>query len=244
MAMIAGWRLWWRLVLKRKRYNSRLSSRAGAEGRDSLEPAFRNAQGMRSGPCNRQEDHVIRGVPYLKFALLLLLLFCSACTTPSAADRTAPPAAAREKDSGAETPYYVEFRARPSFVGGHTYLVYGALGKDGEPAERNVAGFEPSGGIFGLFVGIVAAPGEIKKSFLDDMGADIDKYRRNLTATEYQHLIAYVAEQRQRHKVWNIFLNNCNDFAADAALAVGLKVPADRFIISPLFVLMLSSMNT
>lgn len=43
--------------------------------------------------------------------------------------------------------------------------------------------------------------------------------------------------------VYNLFLNNCNDFAADAAQEVGLSVPFDRFVPAPLFVLLLSGMN-
>jgi hypothetical protein len=41
-----------------------------------------------------------------------------------------------------------------------------------------------------------------------------------------------------------MFLYNCNDFVADAAQAIGLKVPSDRFVPPPWFVHALSSLNT
>lgn len=177
-------------------------------------------------------------------AILALVLCCSACSIQTGADPGGPSAVARSPVSVSKTPYYVEFRARPSIVTGHTYLVYGALGKDGQPAEQNVVGFTPQGGLFGLIVGMVAMPGEIGKDYLDEKLPDYDIYRRYLTSSEYQHLLAFVADERKETKVWNMFINNCNDFAADAAAAIGLKVPGDRFVPPPLFVLMLNNMNT
>ncbi len=186
---------------------------------------------------------MIRAVPTLKPAfLLLLLLCCSACATQSETTRTAA-VAARAPVPLSETPYYVEFRASPNVVGGHTYLAYGALGKDGEPAEENVIGFAPWGGVVGIFVGMIAAPADLTKTTFDEKGLDIDKYRYRLTASEYQRLVAFIAKEQQHTHVYNLFLNNCNDFAAEAAQVIGLRVPSDRFIPAPLFVLMLSSMN-
>jgi hypothetical protein len=183
-------------------------------------------------------------VPLLRPAILLVLLWCSACSTQLGADQGDDPAAPRPPVSVAATPYYVEFRARPSVVTGHTYLVYGALGQDGQPADENVVGFTPRGGILGLVVGMIAVPGEIGKDFLDEKLPDFNSYRRYLTSSEYQHLLAFVANEQKQTKVWNMFINNCNDFAADAAQVIGLKVPSDRFVPPPLFVVMLSDMNT
>jgi hypothetical protein len=143
-----------------------------------------------------------------------------------------------------ETPYYVEFRARPSIITGHTYLVYGPLSRDGKPAEETLAGFTPRGGILGFFIGMIAMPGEIGKDYWDEALPDFNAYRRYITASEYQHLLAFIADEKKQTKVWNMFVNNCNDFAADAAQVIGLKVPSDRFVPPPLFILMLSNMNT
>ncbi len=154
------------------------------------------------------------------------------------------PVAPPVRSSLSKTPYYVEFRARPSVVTGHTYLVYGALGKDGQPAERHVIGFLPEGGIIGLVVGMIAVPGELGQAYFDEKLPDIETYRRNLTTSQYRNLLAFIANEQRQTKVWNMFVNNCNDFAADAARAIGLKVPSDRFVPPPLFVLFLGNMNT
>ncbi len=180
----------------------------------------------------------------LRLHLILLLLCCAACATRTGADPDPSAVAMQAPVSVSETPYYIEFRARPSLVTGHTYLVYGALLKDGRPAEQNVVGFVPWGGLIGLIVGMIAVPGEVGKDYLDEKLPDYNIYRRYLTSSDYQHLLSFVADARKQTKVWNIFLNNCNDFAADAAQAIGLKVPGDRFVPPPLFVLMLSNMNT
>ena len=85
----------------------------------------------------------------------------------------------------APSPYHVEFRARPSIISGHTYFVYGALGKNGEPAEEKLIGFLRHLGILGLFVGMLGTPGELGKAFLDEKVPDLEAYRRYLTAGEY-----------------------------------------------------------
>ena len=186
---------------------------------------------------------VIRVVPNLKPVLLVLLLCCSACAPQGDVTPSAPPVVARTPGAPSETPYYVEFRASPNVVGGHTYLAYGALGKDGKPAEEKVIGFAPWGGVIGIFVGMIAAPADLTQTTFDEKGLDIDKFRHRLTAGEYAHLVAFIAKEQRHTHVYNLFLNNCNDFAADAAQVIGLRVPSDRFVPAPLFVLMLSSMN-
>ena len=182
-------------------------------------------------------------VQALKSAILLLSLHCSGCSTQTDSDPSGLPGAPPPVSVSA-TPYYVEFRARPSLVTGHTYLVYGALGPDGKPADQTVLGFTPEGGVLGLIVGMIAMPGDIRRDFLDEKLPDYNVYRRYLSSSDYQRLLTFVADEQKQPKVWNMFVNNCNDFAADAAQAIGLRVPGDRFVPPPLFVLMLSNMNT
>lgn len=211
-----------------------------------LEPNYAAGSAFRVG-----SDHlglgsariILLGAIVVKPAILVLLLSCAACST-EASDPADARVAQHALVSVSATPYYVEFRARPSLVTGHTYLVYGALGKDGKPAEENVVGFTPEGGPFGLILGMIAWPGDVGRDVLDERLPDYNMYRRYLTAAQYQHLVAFVADEQKQTKVWNMFVNNCNDFAADAAQAIGLKVPGDRFVPPPLFVLMLSNMNT
>ncbi len=146
--------------------------------------------------------------------------------------------------TGTAAPYYVEFRARLSAISGHTYLVYGPLDATGAPSEEIIMGFWPVGGMFGLLAGAVAFPGKVERAYLDEKLPDTNRFRRNLTAEQYAQLQAYVARAQKEKHVWSLFINNCNDFAAEAAEAIGLKVPPARFVPSSIFVLTLSSMNS
>jgi len=140
--------------------------------------------------------------------------------------------------------YYVEFRARESDIGiGHTYLVYGTRGADGKPIAHNVVGFYPAGGYVGLLVTVVAIPGVVGKADDDERLPDVNVYRRNLTAEDYEHLAQFIAQKQATTQLFNVFTNNCNDFAAEVAKAIGLKVPSDRFERPESFIAELSDMN-
>lgn len=177
-------------------------------------------------------------------ALVLLLLGLPGCAARSGdfPELAQGNPAAAPVDLAA-TPYYVEFHSRPSIISGHTYLVYGALDERGYPKEQIVTGFFPEGRIFGLFAGMIAMPGRIDKSYMDQKLPDMNVYRRNITAEQYGRLNAFVDREKGKTKVWNMFVNNCNDFAADAARAIGLNVPSGRFMPPALFIMTLSDMN-
>jgi hypothetical protein len=180
----------------------------------------------------------------LKAVALLALLILSACASRSGDYPDLKTAAGTPVPINlAATPYYVEFHARPSIIGGHTYIVYGALDEAGKPRDHTLVGFYPEGNVFGLLGGMIAVPGRIDKNTLDEILPDMNAYRRNLTTAQYQALNAYVDREKAKSKVWNMFVNNCNDFAAGAAEVVGLKVPSNRFLPSALFIMTLSNMN-
>jgi hypothetical protein len=178
----------------------------------------------------------------LKAVALLVMLSLSACATRSG-DYPDLKASGAAPLNIAATPYYVEFHARPSVISGHTYIVYGALDETGKARDHTLVGFFPEGNVFGLLGGMIAVPGRIDKNTLDEILPDMNAYRRNLTAAQYQALTAFVEREKGKTKIWNMFLNNCNDFAADAAQVIGLKVPSNRFLPSALFIMNLSNMN-
>jgi hypothetical protein len=172
-------------------------------------------------------------------------LCLTACAT-SQGDDVAPAtqvAAPVARSPAAATPYYVEFHSRPSIVSGHTYLVYGALDANGAPTSQDVVGFYPDAGLFGLVAGLVAFPGTVGQDFFDEKIPDYNSWRRNLTVEQYRRLTAFIDGEKAKAKVWNLLVNNCNDFAADAATAIGLKAPSERAIPPPLFIMALRSLN-
>ena len=173
----------------------------------------------------------------LKALALFLILGLSACTTLAGND----PAPQVPRSA---TSFYIEFHARQSDVWiGHTYLVYGAQDALGNPLAREVVGFYPGGGYLGILASPVAVPGVVGKADDDERLPDRNVYRHSLTAAEYGRLTQYVGEAKANMHVFNVFTNNCNDFAAGAARTVGLQIPSDRLSRPEVFIADLIRLN-
>jgi hypothetical protein len=178
--------------------------------------------------------------------LAAFVLTLSACVSSGNDVSTVqPPAAdATTSASSATTPFYVDFRTRPYFTITHTFLEYGAQDSSGRPLERKTVGFFPQAGALGLFIGIVAFAGEIgAEDYYANLPASAT-FHRNLTAEQYERLTQYIDSERAKPQVFNLIFNNCNDFVAGAAHAIGLKAPFLRMLPPPLFVMLLARMNS
>ncbi len=68
-------------------------------------------------------------------------------------------------------------------------------------------------------------------------------YHRDLTSGQYRLLTQFIDAQRGKREVYNLFFNNCNDFVAGAADAIGLKVPPLHALPPPIFIRLLGDMN-
>ena len=179
-------------------------------------------------------------------ALAAIVLTLSACTSAGNDVSTVHTVvtAATTATSITATPYYVEFRTRPYFTITHTFVVYGAQDSSGHPLERKTVGFFPRGGAFGPFIGIVGIPGEVGA---EDYYANLPSstvFHRNLTAEQYLRLTQYIATERATPHVYNLMFNNCNDFVAGAADAIGLNVPVLHMLPPPVFITLLAEMNS
>jgi hypothetical protein len=173
-------------------------------------------------------------------------LTLSACTSAGSDVSAGPSPAANATQSAslAATPFYVEFRTRPYFTITHTFLVYGPQDASGHPLELKTVGFYPEGGAMGPFIGMVGIAGVVGQ---EDYYAKLPSstiFHRNLTAEQYQRLTSYIDAERGEAKVYNLLFNNCNDFIAGAADAIGLKVPFLHALPPPLFIELLAEMNT
>ena len=142
--------------------------------------------------------------------------------------------------------YYVEFRARLSTedVPGHTYLTYGPQDNSGRPLEEHVVGFYPRVGPLGMLIGTVAFPGEVGDGFVQDYMPLLDAYRVNLSAAQYDQLTRFVAGQKAHPQLYSLLAHNCNDWAAEAAASIGLRVPLLRALPPDLFVKELRAANS
>jgi hypothetical protein len=123
----------------------------------------------------------------------------------------------------AARPYYVEFRARPSNDIGHSVVMYGRRGPDGQPAERHFASFVPGvdgrkGMIFPIYGSVRASPEDIHTP-------PMTSFRVSVTAAEYARVRSTVHRLKEREHLWHAFLFNCNQLPAEVAGAIGLRRP-------------------
>jgi len=155
----------------------------------------------------------------------------------AAAPQDAQPAPVGDSEHGADartaaaspTGYYIEFRAARIGLYGHSYVAYGRLNARGQPAESHYVDLHPMGNYAVMAIGhLVPVPANT------DWDPDVLKlpvassYRRNLSAAEYQKLLAAVQRARTNKKpTWDAVTNNCNHFVAQLATAVGLRTPND-----------------
>jgi hypothetical protein len=146
-------------------------------------------------------------------APLLVALSCLVAALSSAHAQDAPPA---------RSGYFIDFRARPGALWGHTFIVYGST--DGREVHR--AGIYPDDGqqglIFGTFVPVPATVRTVRDDLTETPSAI---YRRSLSAADYARLKSTVARLRASERLWQMLMYNCNDFAQDVAHTLGLATP-------------------
>ena len=179
-----------------------------------------------------------------RLALAAFVFILSACASSGNDFSTMHPSAANSTTSTsfANTPFYVDFRTRPDFTI-HTFLQYGAQDSSGRPLERKTVGFFLPNA-FGALIGIVAFPGEIgAEDYYVNLPSSVT-FHRNLTAEQYERLIGYIDSERAKPRVFNLIFNNCNDFVAGAAHAIGLKAPAVRMLPPPAFINEMAQLNS
>ena len=177
---------------------------------------------------------------YLFRALLLLLPLVIAACSSGGQDGglrglAAVPTADNVEVVPANATHFVEFRAVMAVFPGHSYFVHGRLDRTGSVVEQSdPIGFYPFlGPLGGSTLGLLAIPGSTAPDPVDLQSPVVEQFRVNLTPSEYGSLMRFVRQRRQNTAMWNLILNNCNDFVADAARAVGLNVPSGPSVTPP-----------
>ena len=148
-----------------------------------------------------------------------LIGLAAAAATPVRADRlrNAPPSAGH---------YFVDFRARPGGVFGHTYVVYGGMDGRGRVVQPRYVGLYPSGAFSQTaLLALLAVPGSISTEPADRHRRPDIVYRRRLSAAAYARLAGTVHRERKTPQAWDLIFYNCNSFAAEVANAIGLRTP-------------------
>jgi hypothetical protein len=166
-----------------------------------------------------------RGISRKAFLAAAVLTACSIATEPTRAEPLG--AAVQTRATEAKVyPYYVEFRVAVDGVYGHSYIAYGRLNDAGQAVTASYADIHPTGDIpsmvLGHFIPMDAATSPEK----DTLGCKLaSRFRRPLTAAEYDRLKSVVARIRAAGHTWSVLAYNCNDFVADVARGIGMRVP-------------------
>ena len=151
-----------------------------------------------------------------------------AAAQPSAPTAAAPTTATRAAKSGEE--YYVDLRARYSQTYGHTFVVFGRGTPPTKKIPQNqIAGLTPATeNPIPFYLGhILPVPSETTASLGDDDPQYLSAhYLVRMNKAEYDQAVAYIKQLQAKHPVWHAVLYNCNDFVADIARFLGLKVPS------------------
>jgi hypothetical protein len=160
-----------------------------------------------------------------------------------AAHAAAPAMSKSAMSKSVPTLYYVDFRAIEDGLVGHTYIAYGRLDSNGQPASAQYADYHPDNGFAGYVMGFVVPITAIMQPTAETLHAKIaDSYRVTLRPQDYLELIKLISQTSASRRPWTAFGYNCNDLLADAARAVGLNAPITN--LAPYhFLPMLRSMN-
>lgn len=140
--------------------------------------------------------------------------------------------------------YYIEFRVAQIGTYGHSYVMYGRLGGNGQPADRHYTDLHPMGNYALMAIGHVLPVPANTSWDPDVLKLPITfSYRRKLSAAEYQKLLAAIRHANaNKQPYWNALTNNCNHYIAALARAIGMNAPNDLRV-SYAFVPALKEMN-
>ena len=134
---------------------------------------------------------------------------------------TSHPALAQERGG-----YFVDFRSRPAYLFGHSFIVYGRLNARGKPVDTRRAGIYPIDGQAGLIMGSVwPVPASVRGVEDDYKERASNIYRRRLSATQYARLLRVVGGLKRSEREWNLLFKNCNDFAIEVAKGMDMTAP-------------------
>jgi hypothetical protein len=141
------------------------------------------------------------------------------------------------------TLYYIDFRAVEDGLVGHTYIAYGRLDSNGQPASAQYADYHPDNGVAGYVMGFMVPITAVMRPTEETLrGNIVDSFQVTLQPQQYVELIKLIAQTDAARRPWTAFGYNCNDFLADAARAIGLNAPMTN--VAPYhFLPLLRSMN-
>lgn len=144
-------------------------------------------------------------------------MLAAACAITASPAKAAPRAA---------DGYFVDFRSRPGYLFGHTYIVYGRLGARGRTYDTQLAGIYPTDGEAGLIMGsLVPVQASVRGVGDDFRERPTNIYRKRLNAAQYARLLRVVGALKRSEREWDLLFKNCNDFAIAVAKGMNMTTP-------------------
>jgi hypothetical protein len=141
----------------------------------------------------------------------------------------------RQRSLGAVQPttaaadnHFIEFRSRYALSYGHSFVVFGRLGPNGEMINPEVAGLAPKSDDPGVYMlghvtPVPASTGETDGDLEEEYISA--RWRVMLSEAEYRKVVADIRKLQANSPVWHAALYNCNAFVGDIARSMGYKVP-------------------
>jgi hypothetical protein len=154
-------------------------------------------------------------------ALVCALLALTAFAAPGLVQ-----AALAQARTGDRAGYFVDFRSRPGYLFGHTFIVYGRLDARGHAYGTRLAGIYPTDGQAGLIVGSLVPVRASVRGVEDDFSErPTNSYRRRLSHSQYARLERVVGGLKRSEREWDLLFKNCNDFAISVAKSMDMATP-------------------
>lgn len=171
-----------------------------------------------------------RGLPILGAlcSALLAIPEWGAASGPAAQVATTGTASGKQATERQATGkrYFVDFRSRPGYLFGHTFIVYGQIDERGRPIHTRYAGNYPIEGQRGLILGsLIPVPSSVRGVREDHKERPTNIYRRRLSPADFAKLKRVVNRLRASKRQWNLLFENCNDFAIAVAQGMGMQTP-------------------
>jgi len=178
----------------------------------------------------------------LAVSIVTTLIVVLACSASAEQNSTPAPTSTFRRQN--ITPYYIEFRVATIGTYGHSYVAYGRLNAQGQPADHKYADLHPRGNYALMAIGHVLPVPANTKWDPEVLALKVaSSYRRKLTAAQYQKLLAAIRKsEAEKDRYWNAVTNNCNHYVGELARAVGLKTPSN-FQVSYAFIPALRDLN-
>lgn len=173
--------------------------------------------------------NVLWAVAGLSVYVLSAIGFTGVAAAQEATSSIGAASADHPKPAAGGGAYYIEFRVAEIGAYGHSYVMYGRLGGNGQPADRHYADLHPVGSYALMAIGHVLPVPANTTWDPDVLKLSISSsYRRKLSASEYQRLLAAVKRTNaNKNPTWNALTNNCNHYVAALARAIGMNAPDD-----------------